>query len=173
VRGPGGAESRSHLTEPTPARHPSVAHQPAQDLNGLAISATNHCLTGCAIGEVSGMVIATALAWGNVGQIALAVGLAYLFGFSLTVVPLVRAGLAAGVVVSTALAADTISISIMELIDNVFVVLVPGAMEAGVDDPLLYTSVAGGFVIAYPFAFLANRYLIARGKGHAVVHEYH
>jgi hypothetical protein len=143
------------------------------DLTRLAVSATNHCLTGCAIGEVTGMFIATALGWGDVASIALAVGLAYLFGFSLTARPLVKAGLAAGTVISTALAVDTLSITIMEVIDNVFVVLVPGAMDAGVDDPLIYASIAGGFVIAYPFAFLANRYLIARGKGHALVHEHH
>jgi hypothetical protein len=142
-------------------------------LNSLAISATTHCLTGCAIGEVSGMMIATALGWGDLGQIGLAVGLAYVFGFALTAVPLARAGLAAGVVVSTAFAADTVSITIMELIDNLFVVLIPGAMEAGVGDPLLYASIAGGFVVAYPFAFLANRHMIARGKGHARVHEHH
>jgi hypothetical protein len=142
-------------------------------LNSLAISATTHCLTGCAIGEIVGMAIATALGWGNAGQIGLAVGLAYLFGFSLTALPLIRAGLAAGVVVSTALAADTVSITIMEVIDNLFVLAFPGAMEAGVGDPVLYLAVALGFVIAYPFAFLANRYMIARGKGHAVVHEYH
>jgi hypothetical protein len=143
------------------------------DLSRLAISATNHCLTGCATGEVAGMFIATALGWGDVATIACAVGLAYLFGFSLTARPLVKAGLAAGTVISTALAVDTLSITIMEVIDNVFVVLVPGAMDAGVDDPLIYASIAGGFVIAYPFAFLANRYLLARGKGHALVHEYH
>jgi hypothetical protein len=142
-------------------------------LNGLAFSATLHCLTGCAIGEFAGMMIAMALGWGDVAQIALAVGLAYLFGFSLTVVPLVRAGLAAGVVVSTALAADTVSITIMEVIDNLFVFLVPGAMEAGIGDPLIYLAIAGGFVVAFPFAFWANRYMIARGTGHAVVHEYH
>jgi hypothetical protein len=119
------------------------------------------------------MVIATALGWGNVAQIALAVSLAYLFGFGLTARPLVKAGLATGVIVSTALAADTVSITIMEAIDNLVVVLWPGAMEAGVDDPVLYISVAIGFVIAFPFAFWANRSMIARGKGHAVVHEYH
>src|SRR5262245_23101427 len=149
------------------------AHQPHRDLNGLATSATIHCLTGCAIGEIVGMAIATALAWGNVGQIALAVGLAYVFGFSLTARPLIKAGLAAGTVVSTAFAADTVSITIMELIDNFVVVLIPGAMEAGVGDPLLYGAVALGFVVAFPFAWYANRYMLARGKGHAVVHEYH
>lgn len=111
------------------------------------------------------MVIATALAWGDVASIALAVGLAYLFGFGLTARPLVQAGMAAGAVISTALAADTVSITIMEVIDNVFVVLVPGAMDAGLGDPLIYASIAGGFMVAYPFAFVANRYMIARGKG--------
>jgi hypothetical protein len=143
------------------------------NLNRLAVSATTHCLTGCAIGEFLGMAIATALGWGNTPQIALAVVLAYFFGFALTAMPLVRAGLAAGAVVSTALAADTISITIMEAIDNLTVILVPNAMDAGLDDLLFYGSIAAGFAIAYPFAFWANRYLIARGKGHAVVHEYH
>jgi hypothetical protein len=142
-------------------------------LNRLAISATTHCLTGCAIGEIVGMALAAALGWGNAAQIGLAVGLAYLFGFSLTARPLVKAGLSAGVVVSTALAADTVSITIMEVIDNLTVLLWPGAMEAGVGDPILYVSVAVGFAIAYPFAFWANRYMIARGKGHAVVHAFH
>jgi uncharacterized protein DUF4396 len=142
-------------------------------LNRLAVSATNHCLTGCVIGEVLGMAIATALGWSNVPQIALAVVLAYIFGFGLTAMPLVRAGLAAGAIVSTALAADTISITIMEVIDNLAVVLIPDAVDAGLGDPLFWGSIAAGFAIAYPFAFLANRYLIARGKGHAVVHEYH
>jgi uncharacterized protein DUF4396 len=106
-----------------------------------------------------------------VAQIALAITLAYLFGFSLTALPLVRAGLATGIIVSTALAADTVSITIMEVIDNVFVVLVPGAMEAGVGDPLLWGSIAAGFAIAFPFAFLANRYMIRRGRGCAVAHS--
>ena len=145
----------------------------AKELNQLAISATNHCLTGCVIGEFTGMAIATALGWGNAPQVALAVALAYLFGFTLTARPLVAAGLGAGVVVTTALAADTISITIMEAIDNLTVVLIPGAMDAGLDDPLFYGSIALGFAIAYPFAFMANRYLICRGKGHAVMHEYH
>ena len=144
-----------------------------QSLNGLAISATTHCLTGCAIGEFAGMAIATALGWGNLPQTALAVALAYVFGFGLTAMPLVRAGLAAGAIVSTALAADTVSITIMEAIDNLTVVLIPNAMDAGLGDPLFYGSIAAGFAIAYPFAFLANRYMIARGKGHALVHEHH
>jgi hypothetical protein len=119
------------------------------------------------------MVIALALGWGNFAQLALAIGLAYLFGFSLTAMPLVRAGLAAGVVVSTALAADTVSITIMEVVDNLFVLVIPGAMEASIGDPLIYIAIAGGFVVAFPPAFWANRYMIARGTGHAVVHKYH
>ena len=144
-----------------------------QSLNALAISATTHCLTGCAIGEVAGMAIGTAFGWGNLATVVIAVGLAYLFGFGLTSLPLFRAGLALGAIVPIALAADTVSITIMEVIDNAFVLLVPGAMEAGLGDILLWASIAGGFVVAYPFAFLANRYLIARGRGHAVVHQYH
>jgi Domain of unknown function (DUF4396) len=151
----------------------AVAHEHGQSLNGLAVSATFHCLTGCVIGEVAGMAIGTAFGWSDLGTIAIAVGLAYLFGFTLTALPLVKAGLAAGVVVSTALAADTVSITIMEFVDNAFVLAVPGAMEAGMGDLLLWAAIAGGFVLAFPFAFLANRYMIARGTGHAVVHKYH
>jgi Domain of unknown function (DUF4396) len=149
----------------------AAAH--AGNLNRLAVSATAHCLTGCAIGELVGLMIATALGWGNVASIALAVGLAFVFGFALTALPLVRAGLAAGVVISTAFASDSLSITVMELIDNFVVVLVPGAMDAGLDEPLLYASIALGFAIAFPFAFWVNKYLLARGKGHALVHEYH
>jgi hypothetical protein len=148
-----------------------IAHD--SSLNRLAVSATTHCLTGCAMGELAGMVIGTALGWGNLATIALAVGLAYVFGFSLTAIPLVRAGLAAGAVVSTALAADTVSITIMEAIDNLIVLLVPGAMDAGLDEPLLYGSIAAGFAIAYPFAFTANRYMLARGRGCALAHQHH
>jgi uncharacterized protein DUF4396 len=142
-------------------------------LNRLAVSATTHCLTGCAIGEVAGMALATAFGWGDVAQIVLAIVLAYIFGFGLTAMPLVRAGLGPRTIVSTALAADTVSITIMEAIDNLAVVLIPSALAAGLGDPLFYGSIAAGFAIAYPFAFWANRYLIARGRGHAVVHEYH
>jgi hypothetical protein len=151
----------------------TVHATPAINLNRLAISATTHCLTGCAIGEVTGMIIATALGWGDAASIALAVSLAYLFGFGLTAMPLVRAGMAAGAVVSTALAADTVSITIMETIDNLVVVLIPGAMDAGVGEPLIYASIAVGFAVAYPFAFAANRYMIARGRGCARAHQHH
>jgi hypothetical protein len=155
-------------------RHDGHAgHDGGESLNALAVAATTHCLTGCVIGEVLGVFIGTALGWGNLATIALAIGLAYVFGFALTSLPLFRAGLTFGAIVPIALAADTVSITIMEVIDNAFVLLVPGAMEAGLADPLLWAAIAGGFVVAYPFAFLANRYMIARGKGHAVVHPYH
>ena len=142
-------------------------------LNRLAISATNHCLTGCVAGEVTGMAIGTALGWGNLATIALAVALAFLFGYSLTSIPLIRAGLALATVVTTALAADTISIAIMETIDNLAMAFVPGAMDEGLGSPLFWGTLLGGFALAYPFAFLAQRYLIARGRGHARMHEHH
>ncbi len=142
-------------------------------LNRLATSATNHCLTGCVIGEVTGMTIATALGWGDVASIALAVALAFLFGYSLTSLPLLRAGLAFGAIVPIALAADTVSIAIMEIIDNLAMILVPGAMEADLDDLRFWAPLLGGFVVAFGPAFLVNRAMISRGKGHAVVHEYH
>jgi hypothetical protein len=152
--------------------HSHEAHV-EQPLNRLAASATNHCLTGCLIGEVTGMTIATALGWGDVASIALAVGLAFLFGYALTSLPLLQSGLSLAAIVPIALAADTVSIAIMELIDNATMLLVPGAMEAGLTDLRFWVPLLGGFVIAWPFAFAVNRAMIRRGKGHAVVHEYH
>jgi hypothetical protein len=149
------------------------AHAHDRSLNSLAASATNHCLTGCVLGEVVGMVVATALGWSNVPSILLAVGFAFLFGYSLTSVPLIRASLPFAAIVPIALAADTVSIAIMELIDNGFILLVPGAIEAGLGDLRFWFPLLSGFVIAWPFAFAVNRWMIRRGKGHAVVHEYH
>ena len=143
------------------------------ELRRLAASATNHCLTGCVIGEVTGMMIATTLGWGDVPSIALAVALAFLFGYSLTSLPLLRARISVAAIVPIALAADTVSIVIMEVIDNGFMLLVPGAMEAGLGDFRFWAPLLGGFAIAWPFAFMVNRAMIRRGRGHAVVHQYH
>jgi hypothetical protein len=155
------------------AHHDARPHVADRELNRLAVSATNHCLTGCVIGEVTGMTIATALGWGDVASIALAVGLAFVFGYSLTSLPLLRARLPLRAIVPIALAADTVSIAIMELIDNLAMVVVPGALEAGLTDARFWLPLLGGFVVAWPFAFAANWALIRRGKGHAVVHDHH
>jgi hypothetical protein len=137
----------------------------------VALSATLHCLTGCAIGEVAGVAIGTALGWSDVATIALAVALAFLFGYSLTSLPLLRAGLAIGAVIPIAFASDTLSIAVMEFVDNAIILLIPGAMEAGLDALLFWASLAVALVIAGIAAFPVNRWLIARGKGHAAVHE--
>ena len=144
---------------------------PVASLNSVAFSATAHCLTGCAIGEVLGFVIGTALGWGDVATMALAIALAFLFGYSLTMLPLLRSGLALGAVVPLALAADTFSITVMEIVDNAIMLLIPGAMEAGLGDSLFWGSLAVALLIAGAVAFPVNRWLIDRGKGHAVVHE--
>ena len=142
-------------------------------LNRLAFSATAHCLTGCAIGEVLGMVIGTALGWGNFATIVLAVALAFFFGYSLTMLPLLRSGLALATVLPLAFASDTLSITVMEIVDNLIMLAVPGAMEAGLTSFLFWGALAFALLVAFVAAFPVNRYLIARGKGHAVVHEYH
>jgi hypothetical protein len=139
-------------------------------LNVVALSATLHCLTGCAIGEILGMVIGTALGFSDWGAIALAVALAFLFGYALTSLPLLRAGLALGAVIPIALASDTLSIAVMEVIDNAIVLTVPGAMVAGLDDVLFWGALSVALVIAGAVAMPVNRWLIARGKGHAAVH---
>ncbi|MDP1846562.1 MAG: DUF4396 domain-containing protein [Solirubrobacteraceae bacterium] len=139
-------------------------------LNRVALSATLHCLTGCAIGEVLGMVIGTALGFSDLGTIALAVALAFLFGYALTSLPLLRAGFALGAVIPIALAADTLSIAVMEIVDNAIMLLVPGAMDAGVGSLLFWGALSFALVIAGAVALPVNRWLIVRGKGHAVVH---
>ena len=140
-------------------------------LTGVAVSATLHCLTGCAIGEVAGMAIGTALGFSDLGTIALAVALAFLFGYALTSLPLLRAGLALSVVIPIALASDTISIATMEVVDNVIMVVVPGAMEAGLSTLLFWGALSFALAVAFVLTIPVNRYLIARGKGHTAVHN--
>ena len=151
--------------------HAIHAHH-ASSLNAVAWSATLHCLTGCAIGEVLGMVIGTALGWGNVETIALAVALAFLFGYLLTLVPLLKA-MPWKSAVKLALAADTASITVMEIVDNAIMLAIPGAMDAPLDSLLFWASLAVALAVAAVAAFPVNRWLIARGKGHAVVHGHH
>jgi len=144
-----------------------------QGLNRLALSATVHCLTGCAIGEVLGMILATWWGWGDVASILLAIALAFLFGYGLTSLPLLRSGMSVGRVAPLAFASDTASITTMEIVDNVFIILVPGALAAGLGDALFWWSLVISLLIAGAVAFPVNRWLIARGRGHAVVHAHH
>jgi hypothetical protein len=149
-----------------------TAHD-GSDLTRTAVQATLHCLTGCAIGEVLGMVIATALGLANLPSILLAIALAFVFGFGLTVVSVRRAGVPLRRALSLALASDTISIAVMELVDNAFILLVPGALAAGLGDGLFWWSLAASLAVAFVLTVPVNRALIARGRGHAVVHGLH
>ena len=149
------------------------ARNQAFSLTRSAVQATLHCLAGCAIGEVLGMVIATAAAWGNATSVAVSVVLAFLFGYTLTIRPVVAAGVGLRRAAGIAFASDTVSITTMEIVDNAFILAVPGALAAGLGDALFWWSLAVGLFIAFWAAFPVNRALIRRGRGHAVVHEYH
>ena len=144
-----------------------------QSLNRLALSATVHCLTGCAIGEVLGMVLATWWGWHDAAQIALAIVLAFVFGYGLTSLPLLRSGMSVRQVAPLAFASDTASIGTMEIVDNLFVIIIPGALAAGLGDALFWWTLGIGLLIAGAVAYPVNRYLLKRGKGHAVVHAHH
>jgi hypothetical protein len=146
---------------------------PADSLDRTAFQATIHCLTGCGIGEVLGLVLSTALGWHDLASILLAIVLAFGFGYGLTMRPLLGGGLSFGAAARIALAADTVSIIVMEIVDNAFVLAVPGAMAAGLTDLLFWGSLAVSLVIAFAAAFPVNRWLIARGLGHAIVHGQH
>ena len=161
----GGADAASH------AGHGAGAEAPS--LNRLAVSATTHCLTGCAIGEVLGLVIGTALGWSDVATIVLAIALAYVFGYALTLRPLLRTGMTLGGALGIAFAADTLSITVMEIVDNAVLLMIPGAMDAGLLSLLFWGSLALALAIAWLVAFPVNRFLIGRGLGHAVVHRHH
>jgi uncharacterized protein DUF4396 len=142
-------------------------------LTRTAFSATVHCLTGCAIGEILGMVLSTWWGWSNTGNVVLSVSLAFVFGYSLTMLPLLRSGLTLRRSVPLAFASDTLSIGTMELFDTLIILIVPGAIDAGLGEPLFWGSLSGALFVAFWAAFPVNRALIARGKGHAVIHAYH
>jgi hypothetical protein len=148
-------------------------HGHSPSLNRSALQATVHCLTGCAIGEVLGMVIATALGLANLPSIVLAIALAFVFGFGLTILSVRRAGIPFRRALSLAFASDTISIAVMELVDNAFILFVPGALAAGLGDGLFWWSLAASLAVAFLLTVPVNRALIARGRGHAVVHALH
>jgi hypothetical protein len=161
--------STQHSTQPS--TQPST--QDGRALTRLAISATLHCLTGCAIGEVLGMVIGTALGWTDLQTVALAVALAFVFGYAFTLGPVLRSGLTLSAAIPVALAADTLSITVMEIVDNAIMLLVPGAMDAGLSSPLFWGALAFALAVAFVVTVPVNRWLISRGKGHAVVHQLH
>ncbi|MBZ3900477.1 MULTISPECIES: DUF4396 domain-containing protein [Streptomyces] len=140
---------------------------------GTAVKATLHCLSGCVVGEVLGMVVGTALGWGNVPTMVLAIALAFVFGYSFTLFAVRRAGLDLRGAVKVALAADTVSIAVMELVDNGIIALTPGAMDAELSDGLFWSALFGGFAVAFLLTTPVNKWMIGRGKGHAVVHAHH
>ncbi len=169
----------SHRDRPRQDRHGEGAHHghqghaPAASLNRTTFMATVHCLTGCAIGEVLGMVIGTALGWSNWPTVALAVALAFAFGYAFTLWPLRRAGMPWGTALGLAFASDTVSIAVMETVDNAVMVIIPGAMAAGLGEPLFWISLVASLLLAGAAAFPVNRWLIGKGKGHALVHARH
>ncbi|MDT6986292.1 DUF4396 domain-containing protein [Streptomyces lusitanus] len=138
-----------------------------------AVRATLHCLLGCAVGEILGMAIGTSLAWGTVPTMVLAIGLAFVFGYSFTLFAVVRAGVSLKAAVTIALAADTVSIAVMELVDNAVIALTPGAMDAQLSEGLFWYALLGGFAVALLVTTPVNKWMIGRGKGHAVVHAHH
>lgn len=144
-----------------------------ENLNSLAASATLHCLTGCAIGEIAGLMIGTALGLSTGVTIALAVGLAFLFGYALSTLPLLKSGVGFMAALSVVFAADTLSIAVMELVDNVVMAMIPGAMDSGLVNPLFWISMMIALSAAFVAAFPVNRYLLSKGKGHALMHQYH
>lgn len=151
----------------------SVEASDSTSLNRLAFNATTHCLTGCGIGEVLGMVLATVFGWGTATTVVLATALAFLFGYLMTIVPLLRSGMEPRTALTLAFASDTVSITIMEIVDNIVVVLIPGAMNAGLGTLLFWGSLAASLVAAGVTAFPVNRWMVACGRGHALVHQHH
>lgn len=161
------------MTNPGEQHHPMSHHGTGGSTNAMALSATLHCLTGCAIGEIVGLVIGTALGLGNVATIALAVALAFLFGYALSTLPLLKAGLTLGAALGVVLAADTLSIVTMEVVDNAVMAVIPGAMNAGLVNPVFWVGMMIALTAAGFAAYPVNRYLLRRGRGHALTHRYH
>ena len=161
------------MSETTAHQHHGQADTSGTVSWGIAASATLHCLTGCAIGEVLGMVIGTAAGWHNAATVVLSIALAFFFGYALTMGPVLRAGVSFRQAVGVALAADTVSIAVMEVMDNAFILAIPGAMDAGLASALFWGALAGSLVVAFIVTTPVNRWMISRGKGHAVVHAYH
>ena len=153
--------------------HEDHGHHDMGGLNAMALSATLHCLTGCAIGEIAGLMIGTALGLGNGWTIVLAVSLAFLFGYTLSTLPLLRSGVALGTALSVVLAADTLSIATMEVVDNAVMALIPGAMDAGLVNVVFWLGMMLALTVAFFAAWPVNRYLLGRGRGHALTHGYH
>jgi hypothetical protein len=168
-RNDAGAAHAMHHADDDHHGHELPTSGRALDL--VALSATLHCLTGCAIGEVAGMVVGSALGWPDGATVAISVALAFVFGYSLTSLPLLRAGLTLAAVAPIAFASDTLSIAVMEVVDNAIVLAVPGALDAGLGDILFWGSLAFALAVAGAAAFPVNRWLIARGRGHAAVHR--
>ncbi|MGP3958870.1 DUF4396 domain-containing protein [Nonomuraea sp. 3N208] len=162
-------EHAHHATQPA-GHHPSTSPVATW---GMAAQATLHCLTGCAIGEVLGMVIGTSVGLSNLATVMLAVALAFVFGYALTMRGVLRAGVDFRTALKVALAADTISIAVMEILDNAVMLTVPGAMEAGLTSWLFWVALAGALLVAFVLTTPVNKWLIGRGKGHAVIHQYH
>jgi hypothetical protein len=165
-----------HHSNHSQMNHDHASHHDGHggmNLNKMAASATLHCLTGCALGEVAGLVIGTALGWSALPAIALAIALAFVFGFTLSTLPLRKAGLGFFAALSIVFAADTLSIATMEVVDNVVMAIIPGAMSAGLVSPLFWISMPLALGVAYLAAFPVNKYLLTKGKGHALVMKYH
>lgn len=168
---------RMHMNKHTSHQHHDHNHghdsHGKSNLNKMAASATLHCLTGCAIGEVAGLIIGTALGWNTISTILLAVALAFVFGFTLSTLPLKKAGLGFIAALSVVFAADTLSIATMEIVDNAVMLLIPGALHAGIVDPLFWISMPIALAVAYVAAYPVNRYLLTKGKGHALIMKHH
>ncbi|MEU9283994.1 DUF4396 domain-containing protein [Streptomyces sp. NPDC048275] len=169
------AHHEEHARQEEHAHHETHTHHQEHPTASwsMAVQATLHCLTGCAIGEVLGMVIGTALGWGNAPTLILAITLAFFFGYALTLRGVLRAGVGLRTAIRVALAADTLSIAVMELVDNGVITLWPGAMDANLGDPLFWGALAFSLAVAFVVTTPVNKWTIGRGKGHAVVHRYH